>query len=218
MLALAINCGAKSFFSSVSALFWWVLRNTAFCKWLPQRSFFIDRIWFSSGKIYPSDDMKHQRNLINFFGVFVLIFAIIVLYLVGNPGYQRSAENEVEHVPLSERWFTSVSFLSTTKKTKSSHSHLAIGVVLFIVFQVDLSLAYLNIVSRETQANINLISRFSSRIKIIQWIVDVILWIKIIFSMLSSSIWTMTINNRCCSMYTRASPSSPTRANNGEPG
>jgi nitrate reductase NapE component len=47
--------------------------------------------------------MKHQRNLINFFGVFVVIFAIIVVYLVGNPGYQRSAENEVEHVPLSER-------------------------------------------------------------------------------------------------------------------
>lgn len=42
----------------------------------------------------------------NIFGLFVVIFATIILYLVGNPGYQRPPENEVEHVPLSERWTT----------------------------------------------------------------------------------------------------------------
>jgi len=53
-------------------------------------------------KIYGNDDVKYQRNLICFFGVFVLIFATIVLYLVSNPGYQRPPDNEIEHVPLAD--------------------------------------------------------------------------------------------------------------------
>lgn len=55
-----------------------------------------------SKKIYGSDEVKYQRNLINFFGVFVVIFAGIILYLVGNPGYQRPPDNEIEHVPLAD--------------------------------------------------------------------------------------------------------------------
>ena len=47
--------------------------------------------------------MIPQRNLINVFGIFVVMFAIIILYLVGNPVYQRPIENESEHVPLTER-------------------------------------------------------------------------------------------------------------------
>jgi hypothetical protein len=55
-----------------------------------------------SNKIYGDDDLRYQKNLIGFFGIFVLIFAIIVLYLVSNPGYQRPSENEIEHVPLAD--------------------------------------------------------------------------------------------------------------------
>ncbi|CAF1421631.1 unnamed protein product [Adineta steineri] len=53
-------------------------------------------------KIYNNDDVNYQRHLICFFGVFVLIFAGIVLYLVSNPGYQRPPDNEIEHVPLAD--------------------------------------------------------------------------------------------------------------------
>ncbi|CAF0971032.1 unnamed protein product [Rotaria sordida] len=52
--------------------------------------------------IYPGDNLKHQRNLINVFGFFVLVFAAIILYLVSNPGYQRPPDNEIEHVPLAD--------------------------------------------------------------------------------------------------------------------
>jgi len=50
-------------------------------------------------KIYPDGS---ERVLINFFGIFVLIFAIIILYLVANPAFQRPADNQVEHVPLTD--------------------------------------------------------------------------------------------------------------------
>ncbi|CAF1427548.1 unnamed protein product [Adineta ricciae] len=53
-------------------------------------------------KIYNNDEVNYQRNLICFFGVFVLIFAGIILYLVGHPGYQRPPDNEIEHVPLAD--------------------------------------------------------------------------------------------------------------------
>ncbi|CAF3354059.1 unnamed protein product [Rotaria socialis] len=52
--------------------------------------------------IYNTAEIKYQRNLINFFGGFVIIFAGIILYLVGNPGYQRPPDNEIEHVPLAD--------------------------------------------------------------------------------------------------------------------
>jgi hypothetical protein len=55
-----------------------------------------------SNKIYGDDELRYQKNLICFFGVFVLIFAIIILYLVGNPGYQRPPDNQIEHVPLAD--------------------------------------------------------------------------------------------------------------------
>jgi len=58
---------------------------------------------YSIFKDIYKDSNKHPRNLMNIFGLFVVMFATIVLYLVGNPGYQRPPENEVEHVPLSER-------------------------------------------------------------------------------------------------------------------
>jgi hypothetical protein len=60
-----------------------------------------DLLFFST-KIYTTPELKYQRNIINFFGVFVLIFAIIVLYLAGNPGYQRPPDNEIEHIPLAD--------------------------------------------------------------------------------------------------------------------
>lgn len=56
---------------------------------------------FSKG-IYDKEEFRHQKNIIAFFGVLVVIFAIIVLYLVGNPGYQRPPDNEIEHVPLAD--------------------------------------------------------------------------------------------------------------------
>jgi hypothetical protein len=55
-----------------------------------------------SNDIYKDDKIRYQKNLINFFGVFVVIFAIIILYLVGNPGYQRPPDNQIEHVPLAD--------------------------------------------------------------------------------------------------------------------
>jgi hypothetical protein len=55
-----------------------------------------------SNEIYKDDNLRYQKNLIGFFGIFVLIFAIIILYLVSNPGYQRPPENEIEHVPLAD--------------------------------------------------------------------------------------------------------------------
>nr|ACI90364.1 hypothetical protein [Philodina roseola] len=85
-LHLVTNFGAKLFFSWPSLRFSWASLNITFC----------------NKKIYD-DPNKHPRNLMNIFGLFVVIFATIILYLVGNPGYQRPPENEVEHVPLSER-------------------------------------------------------------------------------------------------------------------
>lgn len=58
-------------------------------------------MFFSNG-IYGKDEFRYQKNLICFFGVFVLIFATIVLYLVSNPGYQRPPDNQIEHVPLAD--------------------------------------------------------------------------------------------------------------------
>jgi hypothetical protein len=59
-------------------------------------------LFIFSNKIYGDDDLRYQKNLIGFFGIFVLIFAIIILYLVSNPGYQRPPDNEIEHVPLAD--------------------------------------------------------------------------------------------------------------------
>jgi len=52
--------------------------------------------------IYGDNTLIHQRNIINVFGLFVVTFAIIILYLVANPGYQRPPEDTNEHVPLSD--------------------------------------------------------------------------------------------------------------------
>ena len=56
----------------------------------------------SSNKIYSDSTLKYQANIINFIGLLVLSFGIIILYLVGNPGYQRAPDNEIEHVPLAD--------------------------------------------------------------------------------------------------------------------
>lgn len=53
-------------------------------------------------KLYNNEETRHQKNIINFFGVFVVIFATIILYLVSNPGYQRPPDNQIEHVPLAD--------------------------------------------------------------------------------------------------------------------
>ncbi|CAF0764618.1 unnamed protein product [Didymodactylos carnosus] len=51
------------------------------------------------GKIYPAD--KTQRTIINLFGVLIIIFGIIIIYLVANPGYQRPPDDQNEHVQLT---------------------------------------------------------------------------------------------------------------------
>ena len=59
-------------------------------------------IWgsfFFSFKIYGDATVIYQRNLINAFGMLIVSFAVLVLYIVGHPGYQRPADGEIQHVP-----------------------------------------------------------------------------------------------------------------------
>jgi len=49
--------------------------------------------------IYPAD--KTQRTIINLFGVLIIIFGTIIIYLVANPGYQRPSDDQNEHVQLT---------------------------------------------------------------------------------------------------------------------
>jgi len=50
-------------------------------------------------KIYGDAKVIYQRNLINAFGMLIVSFAVLVLYIVGHPGYQRPADGEIQHVP-----------------------------------------------------------------------------------------------------------------------
>ena len=50
---------------------------------------------FSEG-LYGKKSLANQRRVINFFGILILIFAVIILYLVGHPDFQRTANNETE--------------------------------------------------------------------------------------------------------------------------
>ena len=57
---------------------------------------------YFSNSLYSDTKLKTERNLINVFAIFVVIFAVFILYLVGNTRFQRPEENESEHVPLNE--------------------------------------------------------------------------------------------------------------------
>lgn len=40
----------------------------------------------------PNDEQQSRRLILNFFAVFTSLFALIIIYLVSNPDYQRPAE------------------------------------------------------------------------------------------------------------------------------
>lgn len=50
-------------------------------------------------KLYGDKTVIYQRNLINAFGMLIVSFAVLILYIVGHPGYQRPADDAIQHVP-----------------------------------------------------------------------------------------------------------------------
>jgi len=64
---------------------------------------YYDYLFFDFSKgFYSNPSLITQRNILNVFGIFVMIFATTVLYLTGNSGFQRPIEIEPQHVPLNE--------------------------------------------------------------------------------------------------------------------
>jgi len=57
---------------------------------------------YFSYSVYTDKKLTTQRNIINVFAIFVVIFAGFIFYLVDNPDFQRPAETDLEHVPLTE--------------------------------------------------------------------------------------------------------------------
>jgi hypothetical protein len=57
---------------------------------------------YFSYSVYSDKKLTNQRNIINVFAIFVVIFAGFILYLVDNPDFQRPPETDLEHVALTE--------------------------------------------------------------------------------------------------------------------
>lgn len=75
----------------------WCFVSNLLC-WLLLLLFILD----FSHNFFADNALVSQRVIINLCGIFVMIFANMVLYLIGNPGFQRPVEIEPEHVPFVE--------------------------------------------------------------------------------------------------------------------
>jgi hypothetical protein len=53
-----------------------------------------------SGSLYIKGASLMQRNIINSFGLLVLIFAVLIIYAISNPDFQRPVDNHLESIPL----------------------------------------------------------------------------------------------------------------------
>ena len=58
------------------------------------------RVYFSNN-FYSDASATNKRRMMNFYGIFVLIFAGMIFYLVDNPDFQRPADHDSEHIPLN---------------------------------------------------------------------------------------------------------------------
>lgn len=66
--------------------------------------------YFFSSKLYTRNGRRAQRITINVFGLLVVAFGLIILYLVSDPDYERPVEHNPEELPL----VTSTSSSSST--------------------------------------------------------------------------------------------------------
>ncbi|CAF1138347.1 unnamed protein product [Rotaria sordida] len=53
-------------------------------------------------KLYDDSTLKSQRNMFSIAGILFLIFAAIIIYLIGENDFQRPPDNDDEHRPLTE--------------------------------------------------------------------------------------------------------------------
>ncbi|CAF1481060.1 unnamed protein product [Adineta steineri] len=53
-------------------------------------------------QLFDDKKLRNQRNMINIFGFFIVVFAVIIVYLVDNDDFQRPPDNDTEHAPLIE--------------------------------------------------------------------------------------------------------------------
>jgi hypothetical protein len=60
----------------------------------------IDGHRLCSAQLYSAGKSIPQRNVINVFGLFVVMFVLLILYLVSSPDYERGREENSEHLPL----------------------------------------------------------------------------------------------------------------------